>query len=255
MIGVFDSGMGGLTVVREIRKRISTCDILYYGDTKHAPYGLRSREELNALTAAGLQYLVAEGATRIVSACNSVSASLTLPLLESAGLAPGRFIEMVAPTVAAFRHADVDRRILLLATPATIASGMYQSGFAAIGREIQAVAIPELAGAIERGAPEGAIDAIVRDALAPIAHDSYNVLILACTHYPLALASFRRVVPDSVLIYDPAEAVAERVAQEWWPQEVGERELRLIISGESDAFRQAAAKVLHDQPYSIKVLE
>ena len=140
MIGVFDSGSGGLTVLKAIRERIPSTDVLYFGDIGNAPYGSRPRAELSRLTSKALRYLVSHGATRIVSACNSVSASLAVSLFDTSDLTPDRLIEMVGPTVGYFRHAD--SRILLLATPATIESGIYQDGFAMIGKGIQAVRFP-----------------------------------------------------------------------------------------------------------------
>src|ERR1700691_5454183 len=124
MIGVFDSGAGGLTVLRAIKEEMPSSDIVYFGDIKHAPYGERSRKELSELTIAAIRLLQARGATSIVSACNSVSASLAVSLYDALDLAPDRLIEMVGPTVSALR--DVEG-ILLAATPATNESGIYQN--------------------------------------------------------------------------------------------------------------------------------
>ena len=90
MIGIFDSGMGGLTVLRALRDVLPSCDVIYFGDTRNAPYGVRPREELTALTVEGLKLLQARHATNIVSACNSVSASLAISLYDALSIAPAR---------------------------------------------------------------------------------------------------------------------------------------------------------------------
>ena len=253
MIGVFDSGSGGLTVVKAIRERIPSADILYFGDIGNAPYGSKPRAELSRLTSKAIQYLVSRGATRVVSACNSASASLAVSLFDTSDLTPDRLIEMVGPTVGYFRHAD--SRILLLATPATIDSGIYQDGFAMIGKEIQAIAVPELAGAIEFGAPEADVERIIRGALASNAAGSWSVVILACTHYPLVMQVFRRVLGPDVLIFDPAEAVADRVEKQWWPQEAGDGAARFVITKDSEPFRRFAADMFPKNTDAIEVIE
>ncbi len=149
MIGVFDSGSGGLTVVKAIREKLPSSDILYFGDIKNAPYGSKSRAELSRLTFAGLKLLADKGATRIVSACNSASASLALSLFDASDLTPDRLIEMVGPTVGYFKHATA--RIALVATRATIESEAYQNAFTMLGKDVSVAAVPELAGAIEFG--------------------------------------------------------------------------------------------------------
>src|SRR5687767_11474091 len=104
MIGVFDSGSGGLSVLLEIRKRLPSVDVVYLGDIKNAPYGSKTREELGALTVMAVSRLLNEGADFIVSACNSVSASIVLPMLEILGVKPFEIVEMVGPTVKGLKN-------------------------------------------------------------------------------------------------------------------------------------------------------
>ncbi|MCR4333930.1 MAG: aspartate/glutamate racemase family protein, partial [Patescibacteria group bacterium] len=143
MIGIFDSGSGGLTVLKAIRERMPSADILYFGDIKNAPYGSKSNSELSVLTVRAIELLQKRGATSIVSACNSVSASLAISLLDSLSLAPTQLIEMVGPTVHSFKNSSA--RLLLVATPATIQSEIYQNAFRMIGKDVEVVAIPDLA--------------------------------------------------------------------------------------------------------------
>ncbi|HTR18398.1 MAG TPA: aspartate/glutamate racemase family protein [Candidatus Paceibacterota bacterium] len=251
MIGVFDSGVGGLTVLRAMRDVFPSIDVVYFGDTKNAPYGERSREELSALTVAGLQFLLGHGATNIVSACNSVSASLAVSLFDAFSLAPGQLIEMVGPTVAAFRGSK--EKVALCATNATINSGIYQDAFRMIGVDIQGLPIPQLAGAIEAGEPESTLDAIVADAFKNIGRN-FDTIVLGCTHYPLALSSFKKVLGD-IELFDPAHMVAARVERDLWPREVGNGTTKFFISKDSDVFRRLIPQLFPESTYSLEVLE
>ena len=252
MIGIFDSGSGGLTVLRAIRNEFPSVDVVYLGDIKNAPYGSRSREELSKLTADGITYLLGQGAGSIVSACNSVSASLAVSLLDVLEVAPSHLIEMVGPTVSYFRHAT--HRILVAATPATIASGIYQNAFRMIGKEIATVAIPNLAGAIEFGSSSEDIETIITEALAPY-RGTYNALIIACTHYPLVQAVFEKIAGSEVMVFDPAIAVAERVYKQLWPVEAGDGKTAFILTKENRRFREFVSELFPNEPYTIEVLE
>ncbi len=252
MIGIFDSGSGGLTVLRAIRERLPSSDILYFGDIRNAPYGEKSREELSRLTVNNIRVLQARGATSIVSACNSVSASLAISLFDVLGLAQQNLIEMVGPTVGYFK--DFKKPILLAATPATILSELYQNAFRMLGITIDTVAIPKLAGAIEFGVSAADQERLIAAAFAAYDMEKYGALILACTHYPLAPASFRRVLGD-VPFFDPAEAVADRVERQFWPREAGDGRLRLLVSRDTPQFRAHVAKLLPDASYTIEVVE
>src|SRR4051812_2523239 len=103
MIGIFDSGSGGLTVLHAIRQVLPSADVVYFGDIKNAPYGSRTQEELSLLTMQALKLLQKRGAGNLVSACNSVSASLALSVLDMFSTDNMQIIEMVGPTVSAFR--------------------------------------------------------------------------------------------------------------------------------------------------------
>lgn len=244
MIGIFDSGSGGLTVLKEIRKRLPKAEIVYFGDIKNAPYGTKTQEELVALTAAAIELLKARGATHIVSACNSVSAALAV------ANAPKNMIEMIEPTVAAFQGSSA--KILLVATPATINAEMYQNAFKAVGKEIQTLAIPELAGALEFGASDTEVEKIVSDALARVDHSSFDTLVLGCTHYPFARTAFEKALPGITTV-DPAVAVAERVAAQF--SEEGSGTATFLVSKDSEPFRRRVAELFPETSYAVQVLE
>lgn len=251
MIGVFDSGSGGLTVLSEIRKRAPQADIVYFGDIKNAPYGERRPDELGALTALGIQKLIQEGATGIVSACNSVSVSIILPMFDILDIPAIPVVEMVGPTVSYFKNHPNGERILLAATPATIASGMYERGFGMIERKIRTLPIPGLAGAIEFGGSREEIREIIASALGSAS--DFDTLLLACTHYPFALDVFEEVIKErgvTAEIFDPASVVAERAIAAMPVN--GRGHTQFLISKDSPEFRGRAATTGAD--YTIEVL-
>lgn len=251
MIGIFDSGMGGLTVMREIRKEIPSCDIVYFGDIKHAPYGSRTRSELSVLTASAVKRLQQNGATKIVSACNSLSASLAVSVFDVFSLEPGHIIEMVGPTVAYLKDIE-GKKIALCATPATISSELYQQAFQMLGKDVQYIGIPELAGAIEFGAPRAQLKEIIEYAFEGKSRD-FDFLVLACTHYPLAEDVFAELFPN-VELFDPARAVAERAKKLFWPQEVGDTLTRFLITEDTEYFRARVAEMFPNINYTIEVV-
>ena len=252
MIGIFDSGSGGLTVLAAIRRVFPSANVVYFGDIANAPYGVRSREELTDLTLHAIRLLRQRGATTLVSACNSVSASMAVSLFDVFDLETTQVIEMVGPTVASFRGHE--GRILVLATSATVLSGMYQSAFRMIGKEVDVQALSNLAGLIEAGASPADIEADIQDAYATRGMGQHDTVLLGCTHYPLAMDSFKRVFGPHVSLIDPAEAVAHRVLRFGWPREVGDGALHFIISKDSETFRRYAASLFPKLEYTIEVL-
>lgn len=251
MIGIFDSGVGGLTVLHAIRQNLPSADVLYFGDTKNAPYGEKGRAELTDLTVAAIRMLRDRGATHIVSACNSVSASLAISLLDAFEMQAHQLIEMVGPTVGSLRNAE--GRIAVCATTATISSGLYQNAFRMVGKDVPGIPMPGLAGAIESGATDQELERIIRAGFAAIDTNSFDLLVLACTHYPFATAVFKRVLGDRIGIYDPALSVAARVERQCWPREVGEGQTSFLLSAESPVFRRLVGEYFPDTSYTIEI--
>lgn len=251
MIGILDSGSGGLTVLRALREEMPSADVLYFADLKNAPYGERSREELSTLTTEAIATLVSRGATSIVSACNSVSASLSLSLVDTLALPPGNLIEMVGPTVSLFRGST--ERVIIVATPATVRSEIYQHAFRMIGMEVTAVPVPGLARAIEYDTDE--VETLIKDVSEEIVQSGCTTAILACTHYPLALEIFRKHVPPEVTIIDPAYAVAARAKKQLWPREVGDGTLRFLLSKDSTLFRDRVRYFFKEGEVSFEVVQ
>ncbi len=248
MIGLFDSGSGGLSVLSAIRAVMPNADIVYFGDIKNAPYGIRSQSELTALTVAGIDMLRERGAQAIVSACNSVSQHV---LNGAAGDLP--FVEMSEPTAAHMKQHQ-DARVLLIATPATIDSGMYAKALDGIV-VLDSLSISELAGAIEFGRSDDEIKRLVRTALAVRSGSAYDCMILGCTHYPLVrniIEEEARSLFGEIAVVDPAIPVAHVVGQKFSPH--GRGHSLFVISEESSEFRRRVAELFPQGQYTIEVL-
>lgn len=248
MIGLFDSGSGGLSVLSALRVRAPDADIAYFGDIAHAPYGTRSPQELIELTKAGVAILKEMGASEIVSACNSVAASV---LAGAAGTTP--VIEMTKPTVAGMR-AHQDARVLLIATPATVNSRIYENALINVVR-LDSLAIPGLAGAIEFGAPGAEVAEIVREAMQTKQNQKYEYLLLGCTHYPLALSTIQaeaRNILGEIECINPAGFVADEMVTRF--DCAGSGSLHFKISKDSAPFRVRVRELFPTARYTIDCL-
>jgi glutamate racemase len=248
MIGFFDSGSGGLSVLSHFRRLAPKADVVYFGDIKNAPYGERSAEELTSLTFAGAEVLRKRGALAVVSACNSVSTSI---LAGAASEMP--FIEMTIHT-AEYMKQYAGKRFLLLATPATVLSEIYLRAF---GDTVilDSVGIPGLAGAIEFGEPDEKIRSLVTQAIETKKGMRYDGVILGCTHYPLALPVITPLIKENfgnAMIIDPGEPVAAAAANCF--EVHGGGVMQFVISKENEAFRKRVAALFAEGSYTIEVI-
>lgn len=208
-IGVFDSGLGGLTVVRQLRRLMPSEHIVYFGDTARVPYGNRSRDTLLQYARQDLRFLRSFDLKAVVIACGTVSTNCLEDLRRDAGLP---VIGVVEPAVA--RAAELTRsgKIGLAATRASVASGAYER---ALGRidpqmEMQALACPLFVPLVEEGrvrTGDVVIETVAAEYLAPLRASGVDVLIMGCTHYPLISQIIGNVMgPDVRLVDVGAEA-------------------------------------------------
>jgi glutamate racemase len=212
-IGLFDSGIGGITVLRDVRRLLPEEDLLYLADQARCPYGPRPPDELRAIAAACAEWLIERGAKLVVVACNTASAAALADLRCRFPQTP--FVGMVPPVKPAAAHTR-SGVIGVLATPATLAGDLLRDVIArwADGVRVVPQACPGLVERIEEGAFDSpATMALLRQYVAPLLDAGADAIVLGCTHYPLLLPQLRTLVGDHVRLLDAAPAVAQRVAQ------------------------------------------
>jgi len=252
MIGVFDSGVGGLTVLKELRMKMPQADLVYFGDIANAPYGQKSPRQLAILISGALRRLHQAGATDIVSACNSVSAAMISQTIDLLRVGIFDLVEMVEPSVEALKNRK--EKIAVLATSATINSKIYQEAFTSINQTITAIAAPELASLIETGASKEKIKSVVEKSLLEPAKADAQLIALCCTHYPLAIDVFEQVTKErgnDFQFFNPASAVAEACAKRFSAK--GNGNLRVILSADSIVFRSWLSKLLPSENPIIEI--
>jgi glutamate racemase len=214
-IGIFDSGVGGLTVLRAIRRRLPRESVVYLGDTARVPYGTKSRETIERYALEDAAFLAGKGVKLIVVACNTASAmsrerlrqEFALPILSVLG--PG------ARMAARVTRSD---RIGVIATEATIESRAYERAIIeSVGErkvEIFSYACPLFVPLVEEGETDSQITRLVAENyLAPLREQSVDTLVLGCTHYPLLKRVIGETIGAKVILVDSAEATAEETAQ------------------------------------------
>lgn len=208
-VGLFDSGLGGLTVVRAVREALPGEDVIYLGDTARVPYGNRSPETVELFARQDLAFLERFGVKAVIAACNTVSA-LALPdiLTEKRDFPLGGVI--LAGVEAVLRSGC--RKVAVLGTRGTIASGAYERALLSADPRliVRSIACPLFVPVIEEGVTNGSIVRDIFDLyLAPLLRDPPEVVLLGCTHYPLFRPALVQYLPKGTLILDSAAAAAD----------------------------------------------
>jgi glutamate racemase len=254
-IGVFDSGVGGLTVLHELLVQLPREDFLYLGDTARFPYGERSPEELARFAAEIAEELLRRRAKLLVIACNSATAA-ALPILERRMMETTLGVDVlgvVRPEALQAVAATRSGRIGLLATPTTVASGSYERAVGAVDQHVtlHPVACPTLASIIQAGHQfdEHAV-ASVREVCVPLRDAGVDTVILGCTHYPLISPMLQRMLGPDVKLVSSGAALARQVAHALStrglrnPRENGEGDYRFLCTGDTDAFGELGTRFL-----------
>lgn len=207
-IGIFDSGLGGLTVYRQVRKLLPREHIIYLGDTARVPYGSKSTDTIENFAVQITRFLLDQPVKAVVIACNTAS-SLALDAVTSLTDLP--VINVIEPGVKAAFKATRNNRIAVIGTTATIESQSYPRSVAKINPDIitHAAACPLFVPLVEEGWEKHSVTAqIAREYLIPLIKLDIDVLILGCTHYPILKPTLRNILPHFVTIIDASEAVA-----------------------------------------------
>jgi glutamate racemase len=245
IIGVFDSGFGGLTVLKALLEVIPGANYLYFGDTARLPYGSKSPETVAKYAVEAGHYLEQQGAEMLVIACNTATA-LALPQITGAAHVP--VIGVVEPGAETASAASKHRKVVVIGTEATVASHAYRKALEARGIAAAEKACPLLVPLVE----EGWIEHPVTEQVARIymneafAMDfaSADVLVLGCTHYPLLKSVLARVAPPHVHIVDSAESTAHAVAKKLNREIPGEPSLKFFATDSADKFKRLGARFL-----------
>jgi glutamate racemase len=210
-IGVFDSGVGGLSVWREIVRELPHEDTRYFADQARMPYGPKSQEEIRGFCDAITQFLLGEGCKAVVVACNTASAAALKFLRETYPDLPTIGME---PAVKPAAQRTKSRVVGIMATPATFQGKLFQATAGRHARDIQLInqVCDGLADQVETGELDGAVaEAMLRRFLEPMLAAGADTVVLACTHYPFVIEPIRRIVGPGVEVIDPAPAIARHV--------------------------------------------
>jgi glutamate racemase len=212
-IGVFDSGIGGLTVVKALRDLLPNERVFYLGDTARVPYGPKSPETVQRYAVELAEMLMRKNAKALVVACNTVS-SVALPLLANKFSVP--VIGVIEPGARAALQATRNRHIGVIGTRATIRSGAYETALRATDNNVRVSsrACPLLVPLIEEGLLDDAVtDQLIKRYLEPLLADGIDTLVLGCTHYPLLADAIARAVRRQIVLVDSAQNCASAVEE------------------------------------------
>ncbi len=253
-IAVFDSGVGGLTVLHELLVSLPTEDYLYLGDTARFPYGERSQPELERFALEIADLLLDAGAKLLVVACNAVSSAALRPLEQYLAEA-GTGVDVIGVLASATQLAVAGSRtgrIGLLATPATVASAAYERAVATADPHVhlESVACPDLAPIIQGGFPfDEYVVETVRQYCAPLRAAEVDTVILGCTHYPLIAPMLQRILGRGVALVTSGTGVARSVeralaARGFLNPRPGEGTYRFLCTGDVESFRMLGTRFL-----------
>ena len=252
-IGVFDSGFGGLTVLKALLRLIPDADYIYFGDTARLPYGSKSAETVARYAVGAAHYLEQQGAQALVIACNTATA-LAMDKITQAASVP--VVGVIEPGTDRAAGESKNKKVVVIGTEATVSSHAYLRALESRGIEAREKACPLLVPLVE----EGWVDHRVTEEVADIylkeaftnSFKSADVLLLGCTHYPLIQPVLRRVAPKHVKIVDSADATADAVGRllRRMPLSAPEPErrrlprLRCFATDSAEKFRRLGAQFL-----------
>lgn len=246
MIGIFDSGLGGLTALREAVRLLPGRDIVYFGDTGRIPYGTRSRETIIRYARQDMRFLCSEGVDVVLAACGTVSSTALDTLRQEFDLP---IIGVVEGAAEAAVRATRNGRVGVIATGATVSSGAFLRAMEVLDSRVKvtSVACPLLVSLVENGYTaddDPVVEMVLRDYLAPIRAAEVDTLILGCTHFPILAGAISRQLPGVKLINSGAEA-AVLLAQNAHPAKEGESgKIRYFVSDSVPGFARLASLFL-----------
>jgi glutamate racemase len=257
-LGVFDSGIGGLTVARALFERLPQESVIYFGDTARVPYGPKSPDTVRRYSAEILAYLLQRGVKAVVVACNTSTAH-ALGYLQQRSSVP--VVGVIEPGARAAIAATRTGTIGVIGTAGTIASGAYERAIKALRPDARVLSepCPLFVPLVEEGwFDHQAAELIARDYLAPLVRAQVDVLVLGCTHYPLLKRLLARVMGPEVKLVDSAEETAKVVSGELDRLSLrangGNHEHRFVVSDDEPHFRKVGALFLGEKLRRVEVV-
>lgn len=245
-IGVFDSGLGGLTALRRLRALAPGLPLIYFGDTARVPYGTRDADTLIGFARQNIAFLQRMGATQVLIACGTISSVLPKQVWSALPLPCLGVVEAAVNAALVGKPA----RVGILATPATIRSDSYAKALRTAAPTVQTVSVacPDFVPLIEAGkANSDEMRCAAAGYLAPVLQADCDTVILGCTHYPLAAPVLQRILGDQVRLIDAGGTAAEALLQTLPVQDGGTAgPLTCYVSGDADAFAARAAALVGD---------
>lgn len=262
-IGIFDSGVGGLTVARSIIDQLPHESIIYLGDTANSPYGTKSIPEVRGLALEVMDQLVEMGVKMLVIACNSASSAVLRDARERYTVGHGiPVVEVIQPAVRKAVSTSKNGRVGVIGTTATISSKSYNDAFAAaLNLEISTAACPDFVEFVERGETSGdELLKVARGYLEPLKDKDIDTLVLGCTHYPLLAAAIGFVMGDGVNLVSSAEETAKDVFRVLTEHELlasneTQPNYRFLATGKKQEFEDLAKRFLGPEVLGVEEIE
>jgi glutamate racemase len=251
-VAVFDSGVGGLTVLHECLVSLPEEDFIYLGDSSHFPYGIKDAGELRERVARVSAFLLERGAKLVVVACNSATSAAAETVRGIAGEHGVEVVTVIEPEAEIAAAITENGRVGVLATPATVESGSYRRALERQGRALDVVEVeaPDLAPIIQHGFPfDEAVVEKARSYCAPLRESEVDTLILGCTHYPLVAPMLQRMLGRDVRLITAGHAIAAAVqrsleADGLSSPDSGEGTYRFLCTGDVESFRELGTRFL-----------
>ncbi len=258
-IGVFDSGLGGLTVVREIRRQLPHERVIYFGDIARLPYGIKSQKQIREFSCENTEFLLKRKVKAIVVACNS-SSSAAYSYLKKNYSVP--LIDVIQPAAEKAVALSRNQKIGIIATQATITSKAYEAAIHSIHKRVKVFskACPLLVPFVEEGILEGElIEMVIERYLRPLLKNKIDTLILGCTHYPLLRKVIQKAVGPKVKLIDSAPAAVGKlkglfIQGDGFRSQKKKGDLQVFVSDLPRTFLSTGVKFLGEELNDIKVV-
>lgn len=242
-IGLYDSGVGGLTVLRELKKAFPKADFTYLGDTARLPYGNKAPETLKKYHAENIEFLENHKVDLIVVACHSAS-TVALDTKKTAKGTP--ILNVISPSGELAQRQSLNKKVAVMATKATVRSQVYPSYFKRLDSKLEVISqeCPLLVPLVEEGLIEDEVtDFVLKRYLKPLKEAGVDTVILGCTHYPILKSQIAQILGANVRLVDPAEALAQEIRENHNPRDGG-GQLHIYLTDHAPHFLQHAESLL-----------